>query len=240
MLKSSIGIFSFQFSSMDGLDTMLENDPWFIRNNPLILKKWNSDVNLLKEDVGNVPFWVKLHGVLVTAFSEDGLSAVGTDLGTPLMLESKGKPPRNACCKFCGRDPGIVFRVGPKVVFKPVKQLSKTGCKKNNVNTSSNKKKYVEPTIEVSNSNLFDVLNSVENDVDLGTNGGLQIWLLKRPILVDSRSEMWNLIEVTLVDDEGKPLTKINSSGDHDSEDEVASVDNDMTNFLASKKVVPV
>ncbi|GJX54997.1 hypothetical protein Tco_0284894 [Tanacetum coccineum] len=27
----------------------------FIRNNPLILKKWNPDVNLLKEDVGNVP-----------------------------------------------------------------------------------------------------------------------------------------------------------------------------------------
>ncbi|GKB97025.1 putative reverse transcriptase domain-containing protein [Tanacetum coccineum] len=88
MLNSSTGIFSFQFSSMDGLDAMLENGPWFIRNNPLILKKWNPDVNLLKEDVGNVPVWVKLHGVPVTAFSEDGLSAIATKLGTPLMLDS--------------------------------------------------------------------------------------------------------------------------------------------------------
>ncbi|GKF00477.1 hypothetical protein Tco_0023827, partial [Tanacetum coccineum] len=88
MLNSSTGIFSFQFSSMKGLDAMLENGPWFIRNNPLILKKWNPDVNLLKEDVGNVPVWVKLHGVPVTAFSEDGLSAIATKIGTPLMLDS--------------------------------------------------------------------------------------------------------------------------------------------------------
>ncbi|GKA94423.1 hypothetical protein Tco_0816461 [Tanacetum coccineum] len=40
-----------------------------------------------------------------------------------------------------------------------------------------------------------------------------------------------------LVDDEGIPLTTVDSSGDNDSDDEVASVDNDMTNFLASKDV---
>ncbi|GKD53096.1 late embryogenesis abundant protein, LEA-14 [Tanacetum coccineum] len=30
MFNSSTGLFSFQFSSMDGLDVMLENGPWFI------------------------------------------------------------------------------------------------------------------------------------------------------------------------------------------------------------------
>nr|GEZ43049.1 hypothetical protein [Tanacetum cinerariifolium] len=39
MFSSPTGLFSFQFSSIDGLDAMLENGPWFIRNNPLILKK---------------------------------------------------------------------------------------------------------------------------------------------------------------------------------------------------------
>ncbi|GKE33797.1 high affinity nitrate transporter 2.4-like protein, partial [Tanacetum coccineum] len=48
----------------------------------------NPDVNLLKEDIENVPVWVKLHGVPVTAFSENGLSAIATKLGTPLMLDS--------------------------------------------------------------------------------------------------------------------------------------------------------
>ncbi|GJY22526.1 hypothetical protein Tco_0396184 [Tanacetum coccineum] len=60
----------------------------FIRNNPLILKKWHPDENLLKEDVSTVPIWVKLHGVPVTAFSEDGLSAIAIKLGTPLLLDS--------------------------------------------------------------------------------------------------------------------------------------------------------
>nr|GEZ05661.1 hypothetical protein [Tanacetum cinerariifolium] len=42
--------------------------------------------------------------------------------------------------------------------------------------------------------------------------------------------------KVTLVDDEGKPLKMVDSSGDYDSEDEIASVDSDMANFLSSKK----
>nr|GEX14169.1 hypothetical protein [Tanacetum cinerariifolium] len=71
-----------------GLDAMLENGPWFIWNNPLILKKWHLDKNLLKEDVSTVSVWLKLHGALVTAFSEDGLSAIATKLGTSLMLDS--------------------------------------------------------------------------------------------------------------------------------------------------------
>ncbi|GKA05944.1 hypothetical protein Tco_0685064, partial [Tanacetum coccineum] len=55
MFSSSTGLFSFQFSSIEGLNATLENGPWFIRNNPLILKKWHPDVNLLKEDVGTIP-----------------------------------------------------------------------------------------------------------------------------------------------------------------------------------------
>nr|GEU36512.1 hypothetical protein [Tanacetum cinerariifolium] len=73
---------------MDGLDAILKNVSWFIRNNLLIQKKWNPVVNLLKEDVGNDLIWVKLHGVPVTAFSEDNLSVVATKLGTPLMFDS--------------------------------------------------------------------------------------------------------------------------------------------------------
>ncbi|GJR28785.1 putative reverse transcriptase domain-containing protein [Tanacetum coccineum] len=36
---------------------------------------------------GNAPVWVKLHGVPVTAFSNDGLSTIATKLGTPHMLD---------------------------------------------------------------------------------------------------------------------------------------------------------
>nr|GEZ44134.1 hypothetical protein [Tanacetum cinerariifolium] len=60
---------------------------YFIRSTPLILKKWNPDANLLKEDVCNVPIWVKIHGVPITEFSEDRLSDTTTKLGIPLVID---------------------------------------------------------------------------------------------------------------------------------------------------------
>ncbi|GJX63665.1 cytokinin dehydrogenase 3-like protein, partial [Tanacetum coccineum] len=194
MFSLSTGLFSFQFSSMDGLDAMLENGPWFIWNNLLILKKWHPNENLLKEDVSTIPVWVELHGVLVTAFSEDGLSVIATKLGTPLMLDSYTY---DMCMQSWGRSSYAKVMVKLKadvelkdniVVFGHVHEecTKNTGAdekktvkkpkyrpvtKKPNASSSGNKKKCVEPTIEVSNSNPFDVLNSVDNDGEFGTNG---------------------------------------------------------------------
>ncbi|GJS46225.1 hypothetical protein Tco_0596346 [Tanacetum coccineum] len=60
------------------------------RYSPSNLALWmgNPDVNLWKKDVGNVLVWVKLHVVLVTAFSEDDLSVIAIKLGNPLMFDS--------------------------------------------------------------------------------------------------------------------------------------------------------
>ncbi|GKC72705.1 retrotransposon protein, putative, ty1-copia subclass [Tanacetum coccineum] len=228
-----------------GLDSMFENGPWFIRNNPLILKKWNPDVNLLKEDVGNVLVWVKLHGVPVTAFSEDGLSAIATKIGTTLILDSYTY---DMCSQSWGRSSyaralievradvelkdNIVVAmpkldgegfytcvlVGLKVGFQQTvyRQVSK----KNNVSTSGNKKKNAEPKIEVSKSNSFDVLNSVENDVDMDYSGTSTIPIVEK---IDKMERLIIDGTTTLMDDEGKPLTRVDSSGDHDNKDEVES-----------------
>ncbi|GKB37698.1 zinc finger, CCHC-type containing protein [Tanacetum coccineum] len=269
-------LFSFQFSSMYGLDAMLENGPWFIQNNPLILKKLHPDENLLKEDVNTVPVWVKLHGVPVTAFSEDRLSAIATKLGTPLMFDSytsdmcmqswgrssyarvmiklrtdvelkvniivampkitreghytcnvrveyEWKPPMCSSCKVFGliheeypknigagkkktvKKPSQTSRgvlVGPKIGFKPQKEYRPVP-KKSIASSSGNRKKGVEPNIEVSNLNPVDVLNSVDNDVEF----------------------------------DGNPLKKVEFPGEYDSEDEVALVNNDMARSMASKRV---
>nr|GFA28028.1 hypothetical protein [Tanacetum cinerariifolium] len=51
--------------------------------------------------------------------------------------------------------------------FKPQKEY-RSVTKKSNDSSSGNKKKGVEPTIEVSSSNPFDALNSVDNDGEFG------------------------------------------------------------------------
>nr|GEZ48523.1 hypothetical protein [Tanacetum cinerariifolium] len=113
--------------------------------------------------------------------------------------------------------------------FQPAKQVYRQVSKKNNVCTSGNKKKDVEPTIEVSKSNSFDVLNSVEMMLIWYTTPIVENFDKKKRFIIDGTA--------TLVDDEGQPLTMVNSSGDHDNDDEVALVDNDVANLLASMDV---
>ncbi|GJR52661.1 hypothetical protein Tco_1403182, partial [Tanacetum coccineum] len=232
----------------------------------------NLDVNLLKEDVGNVPVWFKLYGVPVTAFSEDGLSAIATKIvradvelkdtivvampkltregfyTCTVRVEYEWKPPRCTCCKVfghtqeeCPKNPCLgVAKILNKPSHDPKGVLP-------TANISGNKKKGVEPTKEVSNSNPIDGLNSVDNDGELGTNGGTSnlasnganssgssFWNVETSStsttpIVDKIGKIEKLImdeKVTLVDDDGIPLKKVNYPGDHDSEDERDSYEN--------------
>ncbi|GKE20202.1 hypothetical protein Tco_1431714 [Tanacetum coccineum] len=176
MFSSSTGLISFQFSFMEGLNAMLENGLWSIYARAMI--ELRADVELKDNIVVAMP-----------KITREGYYTCN------IRVEYEWKPTRCACCKVFGHDQEEY----PKnIVYQPV-------SKKPTVNTSVDKKKNVEPTKEVSKSNPFEVLTSVENDVEL----------------------------VTLVDDDGKPLEKVASSCDYDSEDEVESAVNDMANFLA-------
>nr|GEY00685.1 hypothetical protein [Tanacetum cinerariifolium] len=147
--------------------------------------KWHPDENLLKEHISTVPVWVKLYGVPVTAFSEDGLSAIATKMGTPLMLDYYTS---DMCMQYWGRSSyarvTIELRVDVDLKDNIVVAMPKiireghyicSGEKKivkKPSQTSRGVSVGVEPTIEDSNSNPFDVLNSVDNDVEFGTNWG--------------------------------------------------------------------
>ncbi|GKA13827.1 reverse transcriptase domain-containing protein [Tanacetum coccineum] len=257
MLNSSTRIFSFQFSSTDGLDAMLENSQWFIRNNSLILKKWNLDVNLLKEDVGNVPVWFKLYSFPMTAFSEDGLSAISTNLGTLLMFDSYTS---DMCIQSWGRSSYARAMIEVRADVE-LKDTIVEECPKNprlGVLKILKKPSQDPKGVLVSHSNPFDVINSVDNDGELGANGGTSnlasneanssgssFWNVETSStsttpIVDKIRKIKKLImdeKVTLVDDDGIPLKKVDYLGDHDSEDEVESVYNDMARFMASEKV---
>ncbi|GKA92129.1 hypothetical protein Tco_0814054 [Tanacetum coccineum] len=219
------------------------------------------------EDFGNILVWVKLPGVSVTTFSEDGLSAIATKLGTPLMLDSytsdmwlqswgmssyaremidlradvkmKDTIVVEECPKNLGlgvaknlKKPSQASKgvpVGSKVGLKPAKEY-RLVSKKPTANSSSNKKKVVELTKEVSNSIPFDMLNLVDNDDELGTSGetsnlasnrakctSSSFWNVKTsstnttPIIEKIRKIEKLIIygKVTLADDDGKPLKKL-------------------------------
>nr|GEX52256.1 alpha/beta hydrolases superfamily protein [Tanacetum cinerariifolium] len=76
------------FILKDGMESMLENGPWLIRNVPLVFRKWTPDANTMMKGVCNIPVWVKFHDIPVTIFTEDGFSVIATKLCKPLMLDS--------------------------------------------------------------------------------------------------------------------------------------------------------
>ncbi|GJY81164.1 hypothetical protein Tco_0493915 [Tanacetum coccineum] len=146
------GIFYFKFSSLNGLEQVLEQGPWLIRNIPLILTKWTPNLSLSKDKVTKVLVWVKLHKVTVVAYSEDGLSLISTQIGNPIMLDAFTS---TMCVEAWGR-------IGyARALIKPVNP--KLSEQKNNTN---------EPSNEIKLKNLFEKLNEITVPVTSESSGG--------------------------------------------------------------------
>nr|GEU98885.1 transposon Ty3-G Gag-Pol polyprotein [Tanacetum cinerariifolium] len=134
IFSSSNRLFSFQFSSMDILDAMLENGPWLSFARVMIDLRVN----------------VELKDNIVMAMPKITRQGHYT---CNVHVEYEWKPPRCSSCK-------VLRHIHEEC---PIHVLP-------NASSSGNKKKGVEPTLEVSNSNPFDVLNSVDHDAEFGTN----------------------------------------------------------------------
>nr|GEW62312.1 hypothetical protein [Tanacetum cinerariifolium]GEY66182.1 hypothetical protein [Tanacetum cinerariifolium] len=106
-------------------------------------------------------------------------------------------------------------QVGPKVCFKPTKQVYRPVSNKVSDNISGKKKQAKLSSQEVSNSNPFDALNCVEDDDDD----------LAHTIL-DGK--------LTFVDDDGNPLYMNVPKGNEDSESEMKVVFDETANLMAS------
>ncbi|GKB91245.1 retrotransposon protein, putative, ty1-copia subclass [Tanacetum coccineum] len=255
MFSSSTKLFSFQFSSMVGLDAKLENGPWFIQNNPLILKKWHSDENLLKEDVSTplildsytsdmcMQSWgrssyaramielragLELKDNIVMAMSKIAREGHYT---CNIHVEYEWKPPRCASYK--------IFRYIHEECLKNTDVEYRPVPKKPNASSSDNKMKGVEPTIEVP---MGGTTNLVNNDANSSGSSFINVdnSSTSTTSIIDKIMKFEDLLtsgQAILVGEASNPLKKVDFLGDYESEDEVASVDNDMARSLASERV---
>ncbi|GJT65696.1 zinc knuckle CX2CX4HX4C containing protein [Tanacetum coccineum] len=93
--------FLFQFKTKEGMESVIENGSWLIRNILLILNVWTPNTCLTKDEIKSAPVWVKLHHVPIVAYSEIGLSLIITQIGRPIMLDSYTS---NMCLRSWGRN----------------------------------------------------------------------------------------------------------------------------------------
>ncbi|GJZ27718.1 RNA-directed DNA polymerase, eukaryota, reverse transcriptase zinc-binding domain protein [Tanacetum coccineum] len=203
----------------------LENGLWFIRNHPLILRKWNPDVDLLKEDVGNVPVQVKLHGVPITVFSEDGLSAISTKLGTPLMLDSYTY---DMCLQSWGKSSYARVMI----------ELQADVELKDTIVVFGHTQEERPKNIGLGVAKNLKKPSQTSQGVMVGLKVGFKPHKEYRPVpKKPTANSSGNKKKAILVDEADNPLKKVECLGDYDSEDEVALVDNDMAYSLASERV---
>ncbi|GJZ58100.1 hypothetical protein Tco_0613594 [Tanacetum coccineum] len=170
-----------------------------------------------------------------------------------VCVEYEWKPLRCSYCKVFGHTQEEYLKNIGLGMVKNLKNPSQTSR-----GFPVGPKKGVAHTNEVSNSNPFDVLNSVDNDVEFGTDGGTTNLVNNEAIssgssfmnvensstcntpIIDKIRMFKDLLidgQAILVDKAGNLLKKVECLGYYDSEDEVASVDNDMTRSLASERV---
>nr|GEY12826.1 hypothetical protein [Tanacetum cinerariifolium] len=209
MLKSSNGLFFFKFSSKDGLDAMLENDPWGMSNFARAMIELRAVAELKDTIMVAMP---KLVG-------ERFYMCI-------IRVKYECKAPRCSCYKVfdhvldkCPKNIGFDVAknlknprqaargvsVGPKVGFKAVKQVYRPVSCKNTTETSDKKKKDVVSRKESSKSAKL---------------------MLERQIISG---------KLALVDDDGNPLHKVVSMANVDSDSEVKEVVTEHAGFLASK-----
>nr|GEW22384.1 hypothetical protein [Tanacetum cinerariifolium] len=110
--------------------------------------------------------------------------------------------------------------IGPKFSYKSAKQIYRPVSNKNGASTSRKKKQVEMSRKEVSNSNSFDALNLIENDDDL-----------ERIDKIERQMIEWKLL---LVYDDGKPIPKVVSMVNADSDSQVEQVFDECATFMAS------
>ncbi|GKD58667.1 hypothetical protein Tco_1296176, partial [Tanacetum coccineum] len=173
-----------------------------------------------------------------------------------IRVEYKWKPTRCGTCLIFGHSLDDCLKVPKRVANKMdkgkdgssgVDEEAKQSTKgANQKSTPSVGKKNVSTfgngTFSLSNSfEALNVENLVGEEVETGNKAstfGVQKEWQSSTLLVEKIKMIEKQLlegECVLVDDDGKPLKKVDYSVDQDSEDEIESVDNEMASYLVSK-----
>lgn len=77
----------FKFKDVEGMQYVLDKGPWMVNNRPLLVMKWDPEIGMEKVEPIKLPVWVKLMRIPMEAWSKEGISALTSCLGKPLMMD---------------------------------------------------------------------------------------------------------------------------------------------------------
>nr|GEX61537.1 hypothetical protein [Tanacetum cinerariifolium] len=84
----------------DDMSNVFEQSPWLVNGKPLVVQKWDPNMNIVKSEPKSIPTWVKMYNVPLEAWNVKGISAIASRVGKPVMMD---QVTANMCHSGVGR-----------------------------------------------------------------------------------------------------------------------------------------
>ncbi|GKA72537.1 RNA-directed DNA polymerase, eukaryota, reverse transcriptase zinc-binding domain protein [Tanacetum coccineum] len=70
------------------MNEVVEKGPWIVINKPLVAQKWDINMSIDKTKPDKLPLWVRLCNLPFEAWSINGISALASRIGKPLIMDA--------------------------------------------------------------------------------------------------------------------------------------------------------
>nr|GEY91240.1 zinc knuckle CX2CX4HX4C [Tanacetum cinerariifolium] len=82
------GMCMVKFKNEEGMKKVLDSGTWLVNNKPLVVRKWDPAFGMEMVEQTKVPIWARLVNVPMEAWSAEGISALASSLGKPLIMDN--------------------------------------------------------------------------------------------------------------------------------------------------------
>ncbi|KAM6579885.1 hypothetical protein CsatA_003659 [Cannabis sativa] len=83
----SYGVFLIRFTSIKDRDGILAGGYIFFNKRPFIMKAWDPNCNIKKEDIRTIPIWIQLEDLELKYWGQKSLFKIVGQLGKPIMVD---------------------------------------------------------------------------------------------------------------------------------------------------------
>ncbi|GKC62757.1 zinc knuckle CX2CX4HX4C containing protein [Tanacetum coccineum] len=222
------------FSSSEGVDSVLRDGPWMIREIPIFLNKWSPTVSLLKEELSRVPVWVKFHDVLYARVLIE-INACNDFSNNMVMVVPKLEV-ENRMDKGNGQIPSADDEGFIEVERTASLASTNKASNKESLSNKDNVSFFISNSFEVLNVDTLIIeevaTGSKVTTFGMQVKGQCSVHLVKRTNVIEKQIMEGKLV---LVDDDGKLMEKVDYPANSDNDDEVESVENKTASFVGIK-----
>ncbi|KAL2931849.1 hypothetical protein RDABS01_037259 [Bienertia sinuspersici] len=87
MVVHVLGLYLVRFKSIEQREQIWNDEPKFFDSKPVIMKRWDSEMELHKETIKNVPIWIRFPKLELKYWGHRSLHKLGDAIGTTLKVD---------------------------------------------------------------------------------------------------------------------------------------------------------